>query len=99
MTKPSPPPSAAGATPRWTLVPRSLSSRPCGSERPADERLEALSTLFESLDDEPEEPGWRQEWIDEIQRRIDGIRDGSRPTVSWDEARSYVLDRLRAVRG
>jgi len=66
---------------------------------PQDERLEALSTLFESLDDQPEAPGWRQVWIDEIQRRIDGIRDGTRKTVSWDEARSYVLDRLRAVRG
>lgn len=66
---------------------------------PQEERLQALSTLFESLDDEPEELGWRQAWIDEIQRRIDGIRDGSRRTVSWDEARSYVLDRLRAVRG
>ncbi len=66
---------------------------------PQEERLEALSTLFESLDDEPEEPGWREAWIAEIQRRIEGIRNGSRKTVSWDEARSYVLDRLRAVRG
>lgn len=66
---------------------------------PPDERLEALSTLFESLDDEPEQPGWREAWVEEIQRRIDGIRAGSRSTVSWDEARSHVLDRLRAVRG
>lgn len=66
---------------------------------PQEERLEALSALFESLDDEPEGPGSREAWIDEIQRRIDGIRAGTRATVSWDEARSYIRDRLRAVRG
>jgi putative addiction module component (TIGR02574 family) len=59
---------------------------------PADQRSELLDRLVGSLEAEPFDPAWEQEWAEELDRRELAISSGQARWLSGDE----VLARLRA---
>ena len=54
----------------------------------AAERAVLVSLVLESLD-EPD-PAVDQAWQAEVERRADGMDDGSRPATPWNEARKSL---------
>ena len=59
---------------------------------PAEERSELLDRLLVSLDVEPLDPTWEDQWAEEVDRREAAIASGQAQWIPGDE----VLARLRA---
>lgn len=60
---------------------------------PAVERLEAANLLFESVEKADDDPDWERSWGDELARRLQGLKDGSREPV--DAATVFAEARAR----
>ena len=54
----------------------------------AADRARLVGGILESLD-EPD-PAIDQAWRDEVERRADGMDDGTRPAAPWTEARKSL---------
>ncbi len=65
------------------------------SELSERDRATLAGLLIESLEAEPE-PDVEAAWSAEIERRLADIDSGNVKTVSWDEVRRRLLDRLNA---
>ena len=63
----------------------------------AEERVRAVRTLLESLEDEPEDLAHEDAWHAEIGRRAEGIAGGHRTTVDGDEALARVRARVTTL--
>lgn len=64
-------------------------------DRSAEERLELIEVLWDSLDNTVEDlpvPDWQKE---DLARRKAGYLSSPESVVSWDEAKSRVLDGRR----
>lgn len=57
-----------------------------------DERSQLLDRLLASLDPEPLDPSWEEEWADEVDRREAAIAAGKSGWIAGDD----VVARLRA---
>ena len=64
---------------------------------PQDARAELAYTLLASLHQEAE-PGTAEAWTGELSRRADAVANGTAKLVSWDEARTRIMDTLRERR-
>ena len=53
---------------------------------PDDERADLAAALLQSLDGAPE-PGVDEAWRQEIDRRLEEVRDGRVDLVPWEEVR------------
>ncbi len=59
---------------------------------PVEQRSELLDRLLSSLDSQPLDPAWEQQWSTEVERREGEIASGRAQWLAGDE----VLARLRA---
>jgi len=62
---------------------------------PSDERLAIATELLDSVET-PEDPEWAEAWASEIERRVKELENGTAKTIPWDQAKSEILERLRA---
>lgn len=60
-----------------------------------DERLDVATALLASLDG-PEDDVEDDAWLAEVRRRAERVERGESQSVSWDEAKAHVLQRLRS---
>ena len=58
---------------------------------PADERLQLADELLHSVPDEVEDQVWREEWAEEICRRVEQIRAGSVEGIDAEQVFSEEL--------
>ena len=63
------------------------------SELPEQDRATLAGVLIESLDPAPD-PGVEAAWAEEIRRRVAELDSGAVKTVSWEEVRRDLFDRL-----
>jgi putative addiction module component (TIGR02574 family) len=61
---------------------------------PPDARASIADSLLDSLDQEVEAAA-AEEWEREIRRRIAEVESGAVKTISWSDAREYLMSRLR----
>ena len=64
---------------------------------PAEERMDLLQELLLSLEEPPSEEV-DAAWVAEIERRIEGVRNGSAEGRPWTEVRSDLMRRLATMR-
>lgn len=61
---------------------------------PPEERLEAATRLFDSLEAEGEIPDWESLWSQKLQHRLEGLKNGTREPVDaatvFSEARARL---------
>lgn len=62
---------------------------------PRDSRAQLAQDLLESLDAEVDGAAVQTAWVEEAERRLDGILSGQRKTVPGDEVARRVRERLR----
>jgi putative addiction module component (TIGR02574 family) len=62
---------------------------------PERQRLELASELVASVD-EPEDEGWQDAWLEELERREEAVWQGGPKGSEWSEVRTRVLAGLRA---
>jgi putative addiction module component (TIGR02574 family) len=62
---------------------------------PERQRLELASELIASVD-EPEDEGWQDAWLEELDRREQAVRQGGPEGSEWSEVRARLLAGLRA---
>ena len=60
-----------------------------------DERLDVATSLLASLDG-PEDDVEDDAWLAEVRRRAERVERGESQSVTWEEAKARVLQRLRA---
>ncbi len=60
-----------------------------------DERLDVATSLLASLDG-PEDDVEDDAWLAAVRRRAERVERGESRSVTWDEAKARVLQRLRA---
>jgi len=58
------------------------------------ERLEAANALLDSLDADSADPEWEARWAEELQRRLEGLEDGSRKPVAATDVFADARSRL-----
>jgi putative addiction module component (TIGR02574 family) len=63
---------------------------------PEDERLDVATELLASLDGPPVDGLDDEAWLAEVRRRAERVERGESRSVTWDEAKRQVLERLRA---
>jgi putative addiction module component (TIGR02574 family) len=56
---------------------------------PKDQRLELADMIYDSVEDAEDEE-IDPEWAAEIRRRVDGLKAGTRKTLSWDDAMRHI---------
>lgn len=61
---------------------------------PEDDRLQLASELIASVDG-PMDSNWEDEWLAELDRRVERARSEGDRGRPWSEARAAILDRLR----
>ncbi|MCC6808037.1 MAG: addiction module protein [Deltaproteobacteria bacterium] len=65
---------------------------------PAKERARLASELIASLDEGAPDPGAAEAWDREIERRVEGLSNGTVKAVPWEEARKRIRGRLSKAR-
>ena len=65
-----------------------------GHQLPAPERARLIDALWDSVPPDADLPV-SDEWLAEIERRLDAIDSGREPPVSWTQVRDEALARLR----
>lgn len=65
------------------------------AELSEDDRAALAGLLIESLEAEPD-PDVEAAWAAEIERRVAELEAGKTRTVSWEEVRQRLLNRLNA---
>ena len=66
-------------------------------ELPRDQQLQ-LAHYILSLEDVPYDLEVEQAWEDEICARMQVVREGGAPLVSWEEARARIQEKLRSCK-
>jgi putative addiction module component (TIGR02574 family) len=61
---------------------------------PPEQRAALADSLLNSLDTEVD-PDVEQAWQEEIERRIDSVRNGTTKMVPWEEVQARLLTRLK----
>jgi putative addiction module component (TIGR02574 family) len=64
---------------------------------PPEERAELAHALLVSLH-EPADADADGEWVAELERRAQGVVDGTAKLMDWEEARQRITARLKARR-
>jgi putative addiction module component (TIGR02574 family) len=62
---------------------------------PAEERARLAHEIIASLDG-PADPGAAEEWVREIEHRVQEVKNGSVKLVDWKDVRARILKRLSA---
>ena len=62
---------------------------------PRDSRAQLAEELLESLDTDPDSAAIQTAWVEEAERRLDGILAGRRKTIPGDEVARRVRESLR----
>jgi putative addiction module component (TIGR02574 family) len=60
---------------------------------PEKERLELASEIIASVDG-PQDAGWDDAWVFELDRRVDAAKSRGETGSDWSEVRSRILNRL-----
>lgn len=60
---------------------------------PAEQRAELAHALLESLNGEDDADA-EATWLDELDRRVQSVADGTARLVDWDDARQRIAARL-----
>jgi len=63
-------------------------------ELPPEQRAALADSLLNSLDTEVD-ADVEQAWQDEIERRIESVRNGTAEMVPWEEVQARLLSRLK----
>jgi len=63
-------------------------------ELPPEQRAALADSLLNSLDTEVDAEV-EQAWQDEIERRIESVRNGTAEMVPWEEVQARLLSRLK----
>ena len=64
------------------------------TQLPAPDRLRLIDALWETVPAEADAP-FTDEWLAEIERRMDDIEAGKDRTVPWSQVKADALARLR----
>jgi len=64
------------------------------NQLPEPERLRLIDALWDTVPAEAEAP-FSDEWLAEIDRRMDNVELGREKTVPWSQVRDEALARLR----
>lgn len=63
-----------------------------------DERVEIADALWESVEGlGARQPTFQEEWIAEIERRMQSVANGTARLYSWSEVKSQIEERLRNI--
>ena len=63
---------------------------------PRGERASLARELIASLDDPHDDPAAVEAaWLEEIERRVQEVKDGTAELVDWETVRAEALERLR----
>ncbi|HKO13849.1 MAG TPA: addiction module protein [Acidobacteriaceae bacterium] len=63
-------------------------------ELPPEQRAALADSLLNSLDADVD-PDVEQAWQEEIERRIESVRNGTTKMVPWEEVQARLLSRLK----
>ena len=70
----------------------------CALSMPRAERSYLVTKLIGSLDDDDDDVEFSQEWRDELNRRVEAMRNGTSPGIPHEEVMNGARELLASIR-